>query len=118
MKNLEYYMNLPYRTEIIKDAENDCYVAYCPELKGCITAGETAAEALTNIDDAKRAWLSSALEHRDSIPEPDYMLSFSGQIRLRIPKSLHRRIFMEAKDEGISMNQYCIMKLSSVATRK
>lgn len=113
MKNIEYYMNLPYRTEIIKDTEKSSFVAYCPELEGCITAGFSAIDAMENLEDAKRAWLSSALEHGDMIPEPDCRLSFSGQIRLRVPKSLHRRIFMEAREEGISMNQYCIMKLSS-----
>ncbi len=118
IKNLEYYMNLPYKTELIKDTEKNCYVAYCPELEGCITSGKTTIEAIENIEDAKKAWLSSALEHEDPIPEPDYALHFSGQIRLRIPKSLHKRIFMEAREEGVSMNQYCIMKLSAAAVGK
>ena len=118
MQDLEYYMDLPYRTEIVKDSEKDSFVAYCPELEGCITSGSTAIEAIEGIEDAKRAWLSSALEHDDPIPEPDYTASFSGQVRFRIPKSLHRRIFMAARDEGVSMNQYCIMKLSESSSRK
>ncbi len=42
VKDAEYYMNLPYRTEIIKDAEKNSFVAYCPELEECITAACTA----------------------------------------------------------------------------
>lgn len=118
VKDAEYYRNLPYRTEIIKDAEMNSFVAYCLELEGCITAAYTAIEAIESLEDAKRTWLSSALEHGDLIPEPDYTLNFSGQIRLRVPKSLHRRIFMEAKEEGVSMNQYCIMKLASAVRAK
>lgn len=113
MKALDYYMNLPYRSEIIRDTEKNSFVAYCPELGGCLTAGYTAIEALESLEDAKRAWLTTALEHNDPIPEPDYLMDFSGQVRLRIPKSLHRKIYMEARKEGVSMNQYCIMKLSS-----
>ena len=117
MKTLEYYMNLPYRTEIIKDTDKNSFVAYCPELEGCVTTGYTATDAMESLEDAKKAWLTSALENGDPIPEPDYKLSFSGQIRLRIPKSLHRKIFMEARDEGVSMNQYCIMKLSATSSK-
>lgn len=69
-KDLSYYMALPYRTEIIKDTDEDGYVAYLPELKGCITTGTTESDALENLKDAKETWLSSALEHGDSIPEP------------------------------------------------
>ena len=54
MQDLEYYMDLPYRTEIVKDSEKDSFVAYCPELEGCITSGSTAIEAIEGIEDAKR----------------------------------------------------------------
>ena len=50
MKNIEYYMNLPYRTEIIKDTEKSSFVAYCPELEGCITAGFSAIDAMENLE--------------------------------------------------------------------
>ena len=114
MKNdLDFYLNQPYKTEIIKDSENNSYVACCPELEGCITSGRSVLEAIENLEDAKRTWLSSALEHNDPIPAPDSLINFSGQIRLRIPKSLHRSIYIKAREEGVSMNQYCIMKLSS-----
>ena len=92
MKNdLDFYLNQPYKIDIIKDAENNSYVAYCPELEGCITSGRSVLEAIENLEDAKRTWLSSALEHNDPISAPDSFINFSGQIRLRIPKSLHRR---------------------------
>ena len=114
MKNdLDFYLNQPYKIDIIKDTENNSYVAYCPELEGCITSGRSVFEAIENLEDAKRTWLSSALEHNDPIPAPDSLINFSGQIRLRIPKSLHRSIYIKAREEGVSMNQYCIMKLSS-----
>lgn len=37
---------------IEKDAEG--YFAYCPELQGCYTQGETYEEVLKNIEDAVR----------------------------------------------------------------
>lgn len=37
---------------------------------------------------------------------------YSGHILVRIPKSLHRQLALEAKREGISLNQYALYKLS------
>lgn len=41
-----------------------------------------------------------------------HFLVYSGQFKLRIPKSLHRSLSMHAKEEGISMNQYCLYLLA------
>lgn len=69
MKNLEHYINLPYRTKIISDTLESGYIAQCPELPGCITYGDSQEEALHNLTDAKRAWLSAALEDGIAIAE-------------------------------------------------
>ena len=37
---------------------------------------------------------------------------YSGRILVRIPKSLHRQLAIDAKREGISLNQYALYKLS------
>ena len=88
------------------------YVAFIPELKGCITTGISASDALLSLDDAKEAWFSSALENGDPIPEPSTLKNYSGEFKLRMPKSLHRRLMERSKEEGVSMNQYCVMLLS------
>ena len=48
MKTIEYYMNLPYRLELVPDTEEGGFVASYPELRGCLTSGETAEAALKN----------------------------------------------------------------------
>ena len=37
---------------------------------------------------------------------------FSGKLNIRIPKSLHFQLSQEAKQDGVSLNQYIIYKLS------
>ncbi len=70
MKTLEYYMGLPYRLEIIPDeAEGGCVASY-PELRGCLTVGDSAESAAANAEDAKREWLTAAIEDNYEIPEP------------------------------------------------
>lgn len=111
-KDLEYYMSLPYRVEIIPDEEEGGFALRCPELPGCITCAETMEEGLAMIEDAKRCWLTAALEDGFQIPEPVKLEEYSGQFKLRIPRSLHRQLAQRSSEEGISMNQYCLYLLS------
>lgn len=77
-----------------------------------ITCGETIESAVQNALDAKRTWIEAALEERIEIYEPDSLENYSGQFKLRIPRSLHRSLAEHSQKEGISMNQYCIYLLT------
>jgi len=112
MKTLEEYMKLPYKLEIIPDTEESGYVASYPELPGCITCGETIASAVANADDAKKEWLLAAIEEKIEIAEPESADSYSGQFKLRLPKTLHKTLAEDSKKEGVSMNQYCVYLLA------
>ena len=112
MKTLEEYLKMPYKLEIVPDTEELGFVASYPELPGCITCGETIAEAITNAEDAKKEWLSAAIEDKIEIAKPESVESYSGQFKLRIPKTLHKTLAEDSKKEGVSMNQYCVYLLS------
>ena len=112
MKKIEDYVDLPYKMEIVKDLDEGGYVVSFPDLPGCLTVGETIEEAIKNAEDAKRAWLEAAIEEQIEISIPEKKEKYSGQFKLRIPKSLHRILAEQSKREGISMNQYCVYLLS------
>lgn len=112
MKTLEDYMRMPYRMEIVEDRDEGGFVISFPDLPGCITCGETIESAAANAMDAKRAWLEAAIDDGIAIDEPDSLENYSGQFKLRIPRSLHRSLAEHSKREGISMNQYCVYLLS------
>ena len=112
MKTLEYYLALPYKLEIIPDMEEGGYVASYPDLPGCLTIGETMQEVIKNAEDAKTAWLEAAIEDGIAINEPQSAEKYSGQFKLRLPKSLHKTLAEHSKQEGISMNQYCLYLLA------
>ena len=111
-KRLEKYMRLNYRMELIEDPHEGGYVISYPDLVGCLSCGETIEEAIENGKDAKQAWLTAAIEDGINIPEPVIVDDYSGQLRLRMPKTLHKYLADKAREEGISMNQYCIYLLS------
>lgn len=112
MKTLDEYMAMPYRMEVVEDKDEGGFVVSYPDLPGCITCGETVEKAIENALDAKRTWLETAIEDGVEINESDDLEDYSGQFKLRIPRSLHRLLAEHSKREGISMNQYCVYLLS------
>lgn len=114
-KTIDYYLSLPYRLEIVPDAEDGGFGARFPELPGCVTCADTIEDVVKNAENAKRIWLERAIKDGTEIIEPgndSSLQEYSGQFKLRIPKSLHKSLSEHAKQEGISMNQYCLYLLA------
>jgi predicted RNase H-like HicB family nuclease len=114
-KDLGYYMELNYKIEIEKDKEEGGYAISCPDLKGCFTCAETIEKGVEMIEDAKKSWFTACIEDGIQIPEPIKKNEYSGQFKLRMPKSLHKKLAERSQQEGTSMNQYCLYLLSSGA---
>lgn len=88
--SVEDYLKLPYTIEVIRD-ESDGYTGWFAkvrELPGCMTQADTFDELGAMIEDAKRAWIESALEDGAEIPLPRKMEDYSGKFVVRVPKSL------------------------------
>lgn len=111
-KTVNEFLNLPYTIVIIPDEDN--YFIKIKELKGCFSQGSTIEEAYEMIKDAMVSWLEVSLEEDDEIPLPESMqeTNYSGKLSLRMPKSLHKKIANEAKEEGVSINSYIVSCLS------
>lgn len=114
MKNVEDYMNLPYNyiVQPITDESGSYFYARVLELDGCQSTGETFEEAYENLKEAMRGWIETKLENGFEVPLPVRYDDFSGKFIVRIPKSLHYRLSVEAEQEGVSLNQYVLYKLS------
>ena len=83
------------------------------EFPGCIAVGDTAAGALTKLEDVAESWLEAALARKQTIPDPiENVDGFSGKLVLRIPKSLHKRAAHMAASEGVSLNQFILSSLA------
>ena len=111
MKDLNYYLELKYPLSVIQEDSTSYFVEY-RDLKGCFSTGDSLEEAVQQALDAKKAWLETALEEGMIIPEPKILNEYSGNFKLRMPKSLHKSLADYAKEEGVSMNQYCVYLLS------
>lgn len=111
-KDFEYYKNLKYSVKLIPISEEDGggWLAEIPELKGCMSDGETPEEALKNIEEAKMVWISTALKRGQTIPLPEIEDNdkYSGKFTLRLPKFLHKELSLAAQKDNISLNQYIL----------
>jgi predicted RNase H-like HicB family nuclease len=112
VKSLDYYMQLNYHVQVVRDEAEGGYVVSIPDLKGCLTCADDIVTGFSKLEDAKKEWLKAALEEGYDIPEPGSSDAYSGQFKLRIPKTLHRELAQRSKQEGISMNQYCLYLLA------
>lgn len=113
-KDINYYMSLPYQFVVqhIKDESGNYYFGKVLELDGCQSDGETVEELYDNLKEVMEGWLEVKLEYGDPIPEPVIESNYSGKFVLRLPKSLHQKLSIEAEVEGVSLNQYALYKLA------
>ena len=58
---------MKFRVLIEPDEDGVC-VAECPSLPGCISRGQTRAEAVANIRDAMQGDLTSLAKHSEAAP--------------------------------------------------
>ena len=114
MKNIEEYLSLPYNyiVQPVKDESGSYFYARVLELDGCQSTGDTFEEAYENLKDAMKGWIEAKLEGGFEVPLPVGYDDFSGKFVVRIPKSLHYKLAVEAEQEGVSLNQYALYKLS------
>jgi len=100
MRKLKY----PVTIRPLSKEEGGGYLAEFPDLPGCVADGPTVEKTLHEAEDAQKSWLLTAKKAGDVIPEPTIMNKFSGQWRIRLPKSLHAALVLRAKQEGVSLN--------------
>jgi len=97
-------ISYPVILKPLTEEEGGGFLAEIPDLPGCQADGETIEEALHELEDAMTSWIKTAQEFNDPIPEPSTSDKFSGQWRIRVPKSLHASLALRAQQEGVSLN--------------
>lgn len=90
--------------------EDQCYIVTLPAWQNAKTHGGTPEEAVRNARDVLTLLIDSAVKHGEPIPAAERR--FSGNLRLRLPVSLHGRLASEAEREGVSLNQWIVSRLA------
>jgi antitoxin HicB len=101
MRDLSQY---PFEIRPLSEEDGGGYLISFTDFSECISDGETVAEAIENGMDALQETIAALESLGMPVPEPGSGGTFSGKFIQRVPKSMHARLVMRAKHEGVSMN--------------
>lgn len=97
-----------YPLNIAWSNEDQEYVVTCSAFPGLSALGETEEEALAEAKVALGLFIQTCQEKGIALPEAQLADGFSGQFRVRLPKSLHRQASQLAARDGESLNQLVV----------
>lgn len=103
---------MKYAIVVAYSDEDEGYIATVPELPGCSAFGDTEEEAIKEVKVASSLWLSAARKAGRKVPEPIVEKKFKGRFPLRIPEDLRRRLELEARRRGVSLNKLILHKIA------
>ena len=108
------YMKLPYTRLVqeINDESGHYFYGRILELDGCQTTSDNLEELYSDLNELMESYLEIKLENNLPIPIPETAEKYSGKLVVRLPKTLHQRLAIEAQKEGVSLNQLALYKLA------
>lgn len=101
-----------YSQFIAWSSEDGQYVATCPELQHLMALADTEEDAARELKVAIDLVVEDMVDEGNTPPAPFDYSAHSGQFRLRLPRTLHARLAMQAEREGVSLNTLVCMLLS------
>lgn len=106
-------MSLPaYSFRVVWSKEDEAFIATCPEFEGLSAFGDTADQALAEAQVALSLMIEAYHAEGWELPAAATLSSYSGQFRLRVPRSLHARLADAAEADGVSLNTYAVSLLA------
>ena len=93
------------------DADS-AYVATSSEFAGLSGFGDSAEEAIAQLRVAIELALEVYREEGAAVPSARKLPAYSGQFRLRVPRSIHEELARRAELEGVSLNTLAVAFIS------
>ena len=101
-----------YTYRVTWSEEDQEYVGLCVEFPSLSWLDEDPEAALGGIRKMVADSVKDMKANKETPPEPISSKRFSGKFMVRIPPELHRKLVLEAQEEGISLNRLASDKLS------
>lgn len=106
----------PFEMRPLTPDEGGGWLISYPDLPGCIADGDSPEEAIANGMDALEAWIRAMRDAGKPIPAPGG--APSGKFVARVPRSMHARLALRARQEGVSMNSLVMAFLAESLGRR
>jgi predicted HicB family RNase H-like nuclease len=109
MKTLK---NDHYTYRVTWSEEDSEYVGLCAEFSSLSWLAKTPEDALKGIRHVVAEVFQDMLASGEEPPKALASRRFSGNFMVRIPPDTHRKLAVEAAENGISLNRLASMKLT------
>jgi predicted HicB family RNase H-like nuclease len=100
-----------YSYRITWSEEDGEFVGLCAELPSLSWLAESQELALKGIKKVVRDAVADMKANGEPVPEPLSAKRYSGELRVRLPPTLHRRLAIQAAEEKRSLNRLIVTKL-------
>ena len=97
-QNLDKYQ---FTVRPLSKEEGGGYLVEYPDIPGCMSDGESIAEAIANGREALRDCIAVFRESGRTVPKPSVE---AAQWRQRLPRTLYAKLTKQAEAEGVSIN--------------
>lgn len=115
MRDLHQY---PFEIRPLSAEDGGGFLIFFTDFSECLSDGETVEEAIQNGLDALEETIAALESMNLPVPEPGSGGSYSGKFIQRVPKSIHARLALRAKQEGVSMNSLVTSMLAESLGRR
>ena len=102
-----------YTYRVSWSLEDGEHVATCAEFPSLSHLDQDSGKALAGIQALVRDVVEDMRANNEPIPEPLAAKSYSGNFMARIPSEVHRRLAIEAAEQGVSLNRLVAARLSA-----
>lgn len=101
-----------YTYRVFFSDEDEEFVAVCAELPGLSWLDKNPEKALAGIRKVARDAVKLLVKDGDEIPDPLAARKYSGNFKVRVPPEVHRKLVIEAAEQGVSLNRLASAKLA------
>lgn len=102
-----------YTYRVFWSEEDGEYVGMCVEFPSLSYLAANQVDALVGICALVNDVVADLRKSGEAIPEPLTSHKYSGKFQARVPPELHRRLVIEAAEEGVSLNRLVANRLAS-----
>ncbi len=102
-----------YTYRLTWSAEDGEHLGLCAEFPSLSWLAATPEVALQGIRALVANVVADMSQQGEAVPVPIADRSYSGEFRVRIPPQQHRKLAIEASEQGVSLNRLVSAKLAA-----
>jgi predicted HicB family RNase H-like nuclease len=102
-----------YTYRVTWSPEDQEHVGLCAEFPSLSWLAKTPTGALRGIQRLVDDVVADLLASGEAVPDAIAERAYSGEFKVRVPASVHRKLVLEAAEAGVSLNRVVAAKLAA-----